>query len=343
MGPDPRFFELTGPVRAGALAEAGGARLGDPADADLWVATLGPLAEAGPAALAFYDPVRSSQGATVSTSAGFVCVREHDAAALPASARALISPAPRAAFGRAAALLVKLRSFEPGSPSIHPSARIEDGATLLPGVVIGSDARIGARTVVGPNAVIGPGCAIGRDCVIGAGVSIQCALIGDGVVIGPNAVVGHAGFGVAGDARGLVDLPQVGRVIIQNGVSIGALTAVDRGAFGDTVIGEGCKIDNLVQIAHNCRLDRNVIMAGASGLAGSVTIGEGAMIAGMAGVNSHVTIGAGAVLAGQSGVAGSIPPGEAWGGFPARPMRQWLREAAALARLVKGRDKRPEE
>lgn len=343
MGPDPRFYVLTGPVRLGALAEAGGARLASPDDSDLTVSTLGPLGEAGPDALAFYDPGKGPAGAPVATSAGFVFVRERDAVGLPAGTRALICGAPRAAFGRAAALLVRLRAFDRDAPPIHPSARIEDGAILLPGVVVGPDARIGAGTVVGPNAVIGPGCAIGRNCEIGPGVSIQCALIGDGVVIGPNAVLGHAGFGVAGDARGLVDLPQVGRVIVQNGVSIGALTAIDRGAFGDTVIGEGSKIDNLVQIAHNCRLDRNVIMAGASGLAGSVTIGEGAMIAGMAGVNSHVTIGAGAVLAGQSGVAGSIPPGEAWGGFPARPMRQWLREAAALARLVKGRDKRSKE
>lgn len=343
MGPDPRFHELIGPVSASALAAACGATLSDPTQGDEPVATLGPLDAAGVDALAFFEPPGAQSAEPVATSAGFVLARAADVARLPAQACVLVSSTPRAAFARAARLLVRLREFEPGAPSVHPSARLEDGVQVMPGAVIGPDARIGAGTVIGPNAVMGPGCAVGRDCRIGAGVSIACALIGDGVTIGANAAIGHAGFGVAGDARGLVDLPQIGRVIIQNDVSIGALTAVDRGAFGDTVIGEGSKIDNLVQIAHNCRLDRNVIMAGSAGLAGSVTIGEGAIIAGMVGVADHATIGAGATLAGHSGVFGAVPPGETWGGYPARPIRQWLRETAMLARQTKGRDKRPKE
>ena len=342
MGPDPRFHQLIGPVRADTLAAACGARAPDDIG-DAMVATLGSLDEAGADALAFFEPSGATRTEPVTTRAGFVLARAADAPRLPGDVRTFISNTPRAAFARAAALLVRTRDFEAGAPALHPSARLEDGVRLMPGVVIGQDAQIGSGTVIGPNAVIGPGCAIGRDCRIGAGVSIACALIGDGVTIGPNAAIGHAGFGVAGDARGLVELPQIGRVILQNDVSIGALTAVDRGAFADTVIGEGSKIDNLVQIAHNCRIDRNVIVAGASGIAGSALIGEGAILAAGVAIADHAVIGRGATVAGRAGVVGSVPAGEVWGGYPARPIRQWLRETALLARLAKGRDKRLKE
>jgi UDP-3-O-[3-hydroxymyristoyl] glucosamine N-acyltransferase len=152
-----------------------------------------------------------------------------------------------------------------------------------------------------------------------------------------GARIGEPGFGATAGPKGLIDIPQLGRVIIQDGVSIGANTTVDRGAFEDTVIGENSKIDNLVQIAHNVRVGRNCVMAAHTGISGSVTIGDGAQFGGRAGVADHVTIGAGARVGAAAGVMKDIPAGETWGGMPARPIRHWLKETAWLARMASRR------
>src|SRR5262249_23744937 len=152
---------------------------------------------------------------------------------------------------------------------VHPTAELENGVHVGFGVVIGAGARIGRGTVVGPNSVIGPGVAIGRDCVIGSNVVMGFALIGDRVRLLSGAVIGEAGFGVAGSSEGALDVPQLGRVILQDGVSVGANSCVDRGAYDDTVVGENTKIDNLVQIAHNVLIGRNCVFAAHSGISGS--------------------------------------------------------------------------
>ncbi len=154
-----------------------------------------------------------------------------------------------------------------------------------------------------------------------------------------GVVIGEAGFGVAVSRSGAVDVPQLGRVIIQDGVSIGAGTCIDRGAWADTVIGENSKIDNLVQIAHNVQLGRNCILAGQVGLSGSVVVGDGVMFGGRAGIADHLTIGAGAQIAAAAGVMHDVPAGERWAGAPAKPLRQFMRESAWLARMASGRGK----
>jgi UDP-3-O-[3-hydroxymyristoyl] glucosamine N-acyltransferase len=221
--------------------------------------------------------------------------------------------------------------FATGEP-LSADARIEPDVLLGPGVVVGAGAQIGRGTRVGANTVIGPGVAIGRDCEIAANVTIGFALIGDRVRICAGAVIGEAGFGATAGQKGLIDIPQLGRVILQDGVGIGANSCVDRGAYGDTVLGENTKIDNQVQIGHNVLVGRNCVMAAHTGISGSVTIGDGAQFGGRAGVADHVAIGDRARIGAAAGVMRDVPAGETWAGFPARPIWQWLREVAWLSK-----------
>jgi UDP-3-O-[3-hydroxymyristoyl] glucosamine N-acyltransferase len=216
--------------------------------------------------------------------------------------------------------------------ALSPSAKIHPGAELGAGVVVGAGAAIGEGTVICPNAVIGPGVQIGRNGFIGAGASLHCALVGDHVTLLAGARIGEAGFGVTPGPSGLEDAPHFGRVILQDHVTIGANTCIDRGVFADTIVGERTKIDNLCQIAHNVVLGRSVIMAAFGGISGSVRIGDGSMLGGQVGIADHVKVGAGVRLAGAAGVLRDVPDGETWGGTPAKPIRQWMREVAWLAK-----------
>src|SRR5579859_2126763 len=222
--------------------------------------------------------------------------------------------------------------------TVHPTARLESDVTVDPGAVIGPRAEIGAGSIIGANAVIGPGVTIGRDCRIGAGCSITHALIGDRVIIHPGCRIGQDGFGYVEDAS-QQKIPQTGRVIIQNDVEIGAGTAIDRGGIRDTVIGEASKIDNLCQIGHNVRIGRHCVVVAQSGLSGSVTVEDYAVLGGSVGLAPHVTIGRGARVAARSGVIGNVPAGETWGGYPAKPRMQWMRQEATLSRLTTSSDR----
>jgi UDP-3-O-[3-hydroxymyristoyl] glucosamine N-acyltransferase len=220
---------------------------------------------------------------------------------------------------------------------VDPSAVLEEDVVLGPGVVVGPGAKIGAGSVIGANAVIGPGVAMGRRCNVGSNASIGFALIGDRVRLLPGAVIGGQGFGVAASAAGAVDAPQLGRVILQDGVTVGACSCVDRGAYDDTVIGENTKLDNLVQVGHNVRIGRNCVLAAQTGVAGSVTIGDNAQFGGKAGIGDHLNIGDNIRLAAGALTMRDIPTGETWCGVPAKPIRQFMREIAWLARQSKAR------
>ena len=220
---------------------------------------------------------------------------------------------------------------------VHPSARLESGVSIDPGVVIGPHAEIGTGTVIAAGAVIGPNVRIGRQCSIGARVSLTNCLMGDRVIVHPGCAIGQDGFGFVMGAAGHRKVPQIGRVIIQDDVEIGAGSTIDRGAIRDTVIGEGTKIDNLVQIGHNVVIGRHCVIVAQTGISGSSTLEDFVALGARVGVTNHVTIGEGAQIAAISIVAGDVPPGSRWGGTPAKPVKQWLREVKVLEQLAQDR------
>jgi UDP-3-O-[3-hydroxymyristoyl] glucosamine N-acyltransferase len=212
---------------------------------------------------------------------------------------------------------------------------MEDGVAIEPGAVIGPCVEIGSGSVIGANTVIGAEVKIGRDCSIGAGTTISNALIGDQVIVHPGCKIGQDGFGFVMGESGHLKAPQVGRVIIQDNVEIGAGTTIDRGAIRDTVIGEGTKIDNLVQVGHNVSIGRHCILVAQTGISGSSTLEDFVVLGARVGLNNNVTIGEGAQLAATSNVHGDVPPGARWGGTPAKPVKQWFREMMMLERIAR--------
>ena len=206
--------------------------------------------------------------------------------------------------------------------------------SIDPGAVVGPRAEIGAGTLLQAGAVIGPEVRIGRDCSIGAGCSLMHALLGDNVIVHPGCRIGQDGFGYVMGGGGHLKVPQVGRVILQDHVEVGAGTTIDRGANRDTIVGEGTKIDNLVQVGHNVVIGRHCILVAQTGISGSVTIGDFVVLGARVGVNNHVRIGEGAHIAATSIVNDDVPPGARWGGTPAKPARIWFREMKLLEQMA---------
>jgi UDP-3-O-[3-hydroxymyristoyl] glucosamine N-acyltransferase len=244
------------------------------------------------------------------------------------------------------AIAVALEMFAP--PAAKPPHGVHPTAHVHPSATIGQHVAIGPGCTIGPNAKIGDHCTLhaqvsvyelatlGDRCELHSGVVIrERCVLGKHVIIHSNAVIGSDGFGYRPDphGRGLVKIPQIGHVHIGDDVEIGAATCIDRGKFAATTIGDGTKIDNLCQIAHNCRIGRCCILAGQVGLAGSVTLGDGAIIGGQVGIAEHINIGAGARIAARSGVMHDAPPGATWYGSPAMDSKVAWREIAALRKL----------
>jgi UDP-3-O-[3-hydroxymyristoyl] glucosamine N-acyltransferase len=336
-----RFFERPSGLTIAEIVALTGADPGEPAPLSHRITGVAPVDLAGPADLTFIENGKFAD-ALATTSAGACLMPPRFEERAPESLIVLRTKEPYRAFVTVHRNLYP-QSLYPTSPfetsgiypgaTIHATARLEGDVTVDPGAVIGPRAEIGAGSIIAATAVIGPDVLIGRDCRIGAGCSITHALIGDRVIIHPGCRIGQDGFGYTTDAAKL-KIPQTGRVIIQNDVEIGAATTIDRGSVRDTVIGEASKIDNSCQIGHNVCIGRHCIIVAQSGLSGSVTLEDYAVLGGSVGLAPHVTIGRGARVAARSGIMHDVPPGETWGGYPAKPSRQWMREVSTLARLA---------
>jgi len=345
---EPVFLKVTRGLTLAEIAGLTGAAVPGGFDADRRLRDIAPLDRAGPAHLTFYDNPRYD-AAAATTHAGACLVSAGFAAVLPSAVAPLIVQAPYHGFIAVARAMFP-HALRPSSlypvgqvsgAHVDPSARLEDGVTIEPGAVIGPQAEIGGGTVIAANAVIGPEVRIGRECAVGAGCTIANALIGDRVIIHPGCSIGQDGFGFIMSASGHLKVPQVGRVIMQNDVEVGANTTIDRGAIRDTVIGEGTKIDNLVQVGHNVSIGRHCVVVAQTGIAGSSILEDFVVLGARAGLSDNTTIGEGAQIAAASGVHGDIPAGARWGGTPAKPMKQWIRELRALERLTRAKSGEP--
>ena len=340
------FFARPAPISVGDIVAWTGASVSDTADLAHIIENVAPLQDAGSRSLAFLDNARYADQLEVTAAAACLVVKRF-ADKLPPGTIALVCPDPYRAFATVLAKLfpdaVRPRSTFGTvgcSPSafVHPQARLEPDVTVDPGAVIGPGAEIGSGTVVGANAVIGPNVRVGRLCSIGPQSTILHALIGNRVILHGGVRIGQDGFGFALGPKGHQKVPQIGRVVIQDDVEIGANATIDRGSIRDTVIGEGAKIDNLVQIAHNVVIGRHCVIVSQSGISGSTTLGDFAMTGGQAGITGHLSIGAGAQIAAQAGLMSDVPAGERWGGSPAQSARDWLRQEAYLRKQMR-RDK----
>jgi UDP-3-O-[3-hydroxymyristoyl] glucosamine N-acyltransferase len=339
---DPRFYDNRGPFALAELCARIGADLGG-ADGSALVADVASLDGAGPRQLAFCAG-KAHATSFAQSSAGFCLIpKDFAPASIPSGMTVLRCASVPHAFAAAANLFYPETDFADveRAAAIDPTAKLGSGVKLGPGVVVGPGAEIGEGTRIGANTVIGRGVAIGRNCRIGPNVTISYCYAGDGVVIYSGSQLGQPGFGYASSAKGHVQIPQLGRIILQDRVEIGSGCAFDRGALGDTVIGEGSKFDNLVHIGHNNHFGRHCLIAGQAGFAGSCDVGDFVASGGQIGVADHAIIGSGARLAGRTGVMpGPLPGGQDYGGVPARPIKEWAREVAALKNLAKRRGKK---
>lgn len=340
--PDPRFYISSGPVTLGDALKIAGAVAPANADVRRRIDRVGGPDESDLETAAVYVDDASHAAALGQKRFG-LCLASPAIAAMLGEDHGVIATtaSPRHAFSALADALHRLRGLDASDglapPCIHESARVHSTAILANGVEIAAGVEIGAY------ALIGPGVVIGADTVIAERASLWCALVGRQSRIGAGSSIGGPGFGFAAGPGGLTRIPQLGRVVIGDRVEIGANCCVDRGALGDTAIGPGTKIDNLVQVGHNARLGRNCVLASQVGVSGSTVLGDGVQCGGQAGIADHLTIGDGARIAAKSGVISNVPGGETWAGYPARPRMSWLRETASMARAARRKKKASED
>jgi UDP-3-O-[3-hydroxymyristoyl] glucosamine N-acyltransferase len=338
---DSRFYERKGPFTTKHIAEIAEASLAEGVDGNRLILDVNALEIAGPDDVSFADNKRYQEKLTHSL-AGACLVLPALADSAPAGMALLFSDSPYRSYALVAA------AFYPSSPAefeIDPKAviglgaRIGQNTKIGPGAVIGTGAEIGPECRIEANAVIGRGVILGKGSTIGTCVSLSHCIIGCRVTIYPGTCVGQDGFGYIMNPEQHIKVPQLGRVIIGDNVEIGANVTIDRGAAGDTVIGSGCIIDNLVQIGHNVEIGAGTVIIAQAGIAGSSKLGDHVILAAQSGVSGHLKIGAGAKIAAQAGVFRDVKRGEEVCGAPAIPIRQFWRQQVRLTRLSEGKGK----
>ncbi len=337
---DPRFFKNCGPFSLRDLAEIAAIELGDDADGDRVMHDVAPLDSASAETVSFLDNPRYLEQFKESAAGACVVVAKY-AKFAPRGMVLLTSDRPYRAYALIAQAFYGDQAAvdeRHASAQIDGSARLGSGVSVGAGVVIGRGAEIGDRVQIGANTVIGPFVVIGADCAVGPNATLSHCLVGARALIHPGVRIGQRGFGFDMSSDGHLDVPQLGRVIIGDDVEIGANSTVDRGAGPDTIIGDGCKIDNLVQIGHNVQLGRGCVIVAQVGLSGSAKLGDLVVIGGQAGVAGHIKIGAGVQLAARSGLMRDAPAGSRMAGNPAIPAKEFFRQFALLAKLAKGGD-----
>ena len=339
---DPRFFQRAGPHTLAAVVDAAEAAA---PSRRLMLTGVAPLQTAGPTEVSFLDN-RKYAPALEQTAAGAVLVHPDMAERVPAGAVPILTDAPYVAWAKVAALFHPLPPLRPGihpAAVVAPEAQVHPTAEIGPLAVIGPGAEIGPRCRIAPLAVIGEGVVLGPDCRVGAHATLSHALLGMRVYVYPGARIGQEGFGFAAGQDGFLTVPQLGRVVLEDDVEVGANTTIDRGSLHDTVIGAGSRLDNLVQIGHNVRLGRGCVIVAQAGIAGSTILEDHVVLAAQAGLTGHVRIGQRARVGAQAGVISDVPAGAVVVGSPAQSRHAFFREVAMLRRLVRAGDKRPKE
>lgn len=336
---DPRFFRRLGPFRLEDIADAVNADLPDPSTKDVMIYDIASLDAAGSGDLSFFNHSQYQTDFRATRASAVVTTRDL-ARNGPCGPCLMIVTQPQLAFAQIGLLYYPARRPEPrisADARIDPSAVIGEASRIDAGAVIGAGAEVGSGCHIACHAVIGDGVVLGNDGAVGANSCVSHAILGARVRIATGVSIGGQGFGFVPTSTGRLRIPQLGRVVIEDDVEIGANCAIDRGSTGDTVIGAGTVLDNLVHIAHNVRLGRNCVVCGQVGIAGSTVVGDGVMIGGQVGISDHLQIGSGARLASKSGVIRDVKKGEAVGGYPAMPVRDWHRQTAANIRLSQRR------
>jgi UDP-3-O-[3-hydroxymyristoyl] glucosamine N-acyltransferase len=326
---------ILAPLRLKDLAARLGCRL--EGDGSIEIEAVAGIERAQPGELTFFANPKYA-AALRATRASAVIVGDRAEAVPAAGVARLVAANPYMAFARAVELFAPRAIVPPGIhrlADVAPTATVAPDASIAAFVSVGDGARIGARSVVYPHATIGAGALLGDDCVIHAGVSIrERVTLGHRVIVQDGAVIGSDGFGFArSDAGTHHKIPQVGGVVVEDDVEIGANAAIDRPAVGETRIGAGTKIDNLVQVAHGVTIGRNALLAAQVGIAGSAVIEDGVTLAGQVGVAGHLRVGKGTIATAQTGIPNSVEAGSFVSGYPAIENRDWLKASAIFRRL----------